>query len=96
MRQSRQSRNEKILFDFYRRCYKAATPSADFDKLMVEAEINEWGQKDIKYSNYTIDEDVYEDILKDVLKSYRVLLNRRRLFVNTVALGCSPKFKDKL
>lgn len=89
-------KDDKILLEIYRRMYKAATPSADFDKLMEEAEINEWGQKDIKYANYTIDEDVYEDILKDVLKSYRVPLNRRRLFVNTVALGCSPKFKDKL
>jgi hypothetical protein len=89
-------KDDKILLEIYRRMYKAATPSADFDKLMEEAEINEWGQKDIKYANYTIDEDVYEDILKDVLKSYRVQLNRRRLFVNTVALGCSPKFKDKL
>ena len=83
----------KILLEIYRRLYRAASPSADFDKLMEEAEINEWGQKDIKYLDYEIDVNEYEDILTNTLKEFKVPVYRRAIFKRTVCLGCSPKFK---
>jgi hypothetical protein len=86
-------KDEKILHEIYRQLYKASTPSADFDKLMEEAEINEWGQKVIPFMDHEIEENIYEEIITDILKSHRVSVGRRQLFRTTVALGCSPKFK---
>jgi hypothetical protein len=86
-------KDDKILLEIYRQLYKASTPSADFDKLMEEAEINEWGQKAIPYMDHEIEENVYERILTDVLKAHRVSVGRRQIFRQTVAMGCSPKFK---
>jgi len=87
-------KDKEILFEIYRQMYRAATPSADFDKLIEEAEINEWGQKVIRYMDYEIDNNTYEDIIKNVLKSYRVPVYRRKMFITSVALGCSPKTKQ--
>ena len=35
------------MLEIYRRAFAASTPIGDFDKLMSEAEINEFGQKTI-------------------------------------------------
>jgi hypothetical protein len=92
MRQSRQSKNEKILFDFYRRCYKAATPSADFDELVENAEVID-GRKHIKYNDYLLEEDVFDNIIKDIFKQYRVSKYDQKAFMFEFNLGCAPKIK---
>jgi hypothetical protein len=89
----KQSRDEKILFDFYRRVYKAATPSADFDELLENATINERGQKEIDYNAYEIDEEIMDQIIKDIFKQYRVPVYRRKAFNFEFHLGCGPKTK---
>lgn len=89
----KQSRDEKILFDFYRRVYKAATPSADFDELLENATINERGQKEIDYNAYEIDDEIMEQIIKDIFKQYRVPVYRRKAFNFEFHLGCGPKTK---
>lgn len=88
-------KDDKILLEIYRQLYKASTPSADFDKMMEEAEINEWGQKVIPFMDHEIENNVYEEIIENVLKGYRVPIGRRRLFRQSVALGCSPKTKKE-
>ena len=89
----KQSRDEKILFDFYRRVYKAATPSADFDELLENATINERGQKEIDYNAYEIDDEIMEQIIKDIFKQYGVPVYRRKAFNFEFHLGCGPKTK---
>jgi len=89
----KQSRDEMILFDFYRRVYKAATPSADFDELLENATINERGQKEIDYNAYEIDEVIMDQIIKDIFKQYRVPVYRRKAFNFEFHLGCGPKTK---
>lgn len=87
----RQSRDEKILYDFYRRAYKAATPSANFDELVENATINERGEKVIDFNAYEIDEETLDQIIKDIFKQYRIPLYRRKAFSFEFHLGCGPK-----
>ena len=88
-------KDDKVLLEIYRQLYKASKPSADFDKLMEEAETNEWGQKVIPYMDHEIEGNVYEEIVTNILKAHRIPVGRRKLFRTTVALGCSPKFKKE-
>ena len=87
----RQNRDEKIVFDYYRRVYKAATPSADFDELMENAPINDNNQKVIDYNSYEIEEEIMEQIIKDIFKQYRVPVYRRKAFQFEFHLGCGPR-----
>lgn len=89
------TKDEKILLEIYRRMYKASTPSADFDQLMADAEINKWGQKEIRYMDYEIGLNDYEKIIEDTFKEFKVPVSRRKNFRVTVALGCSPKSKKE-
>ena len=41
----RQKRIENAMLDCYRELFANSTPKGDFDKLMEEAETNEFGQK---------------------------------------------------
>jgi hypothetical protein len=91
----RQTRDEKIVFDFYRRVYKAATPSADFDELMENAPIED-GRKKIDYNAYEIEEEVMEQIIKDIYKQYRVPVYRRKSFAMEFYLGAGPKTKRNI
>ena len=92
----RQSRDEKILFDYYRRVYKAATPSVNFDELVENATINDRGEKVIDYNAYEIEEGVQEQIIKDIFKQYRIPLYRRKAFQFEFHLGCGPKTKREI
>ena len=89
----RQNRDEKIVFDYYRRVYKAATPSADFDELMENAPINDNNQKVIDYNSYEIEEEIMEQIIKDIFKQYRIPVYRRKAFQFEFHLGCGPRTK---
>ena len=85
---------EKAIWECYRRLYKASTPSADFDELVQNASINESGEKQIDFNSYEIDYETYNQIIKDVIKEYKIQKWKRQLFNNTIMLGCSPKFKN--
>jgi len=84
---------EKAIWECYRRLYKASTPSADFDELVKNASINESGEKQIDFNSYEIDYETYNQIIKDIIKEYKIQKWKRQLFTNTISLGCSPKFK---
>ena len=43
--------DDEILKEIYRRVYAVSEPPADFDHLMATAEINSYGQKDIKFND---------------------------------------------
>ena len=85
---------DKAIMHCYRELYANATPPASFDELLENATVNEQGQKVIPFLDYEIEEDVFEDIVADTIKVYKI--NRSYLkqsFRFTILMGCSPKFK---
>jgi hypothetical protein len=94
---SRQQRIENAMLNCYRELFANSTPKGDFDKLMEEAEINEFGQKVIPFMDYEIDEEAFEDILQKYIedKSLKLSKYEKRGFSISIHLGCSPKFKSK-
>lgn len=77
----------------YRRAFANSTPKGDFDKLMENAILNEFGQKVIPFMDYECEIDVMEKIVDDVLKEYKVPIYKRKHFKTAFMLGCSPKSK---
>jgi len=90
------SKDEKILWEIYRRLYSNSTPKVDFDELVENSTINELGQKEILFNNYLIEEEVMDKIIEETLIEYKVKPKyKKRHFRQAVYLGCSPKFKKK-
>jgi len=92
---AKQNKDEKILWEYYRRAYKAATPSADFDKLVEEAPIVD-ERKMVDYMAYELEEEIQEQIAKDIFKEFRVPVYKRKAFNVEFHLGCGPKTKPKV
>jgi glucuronate isomerase len=86
-------KEEKIMWDIYVDLFKEATPSADFNKLVENAPIDDKGIKDIDFMDYEIEESVFDKILDKHLKGRRITKLKQRMFRNTILMGCSPKFK---
>lgn len=96
-RVSRQERIENAMLDCYRELFANSTPKGDFDKLMEEAELNEFGQKVIPFMDYELDEDLFQSILQKYIddKSLKLSKHEKRGFSISIHLGCSPKYKSK-
>jgi hypothetical protein len=85
---------EKAIFHCYRQLFAHASPPADFDKLVAEAPYNDRGQKDIKFMDYEIDESLFESIVDQTIKDFKIKPEyTRKSFRIAILLGCSPKFK---
>jgi hypothetical protein len=80
---------ERAVFDCYRELYRESTPSADFDKLMEEAPINERGQKVIDYMAYSLNKERYDEIVEKYCK--KIPPRYRNSFRFEMYLGCGPK-----
>lgn len=89
----KETKEQKIIWDIYRELYKASTPSADFDELVNSAEKNELGQKIIPFNDYEISLEDYQEIIERNLKGQRLTKLKKQAIKNSVALGCSPRFK---
>jgi hypothetical protein len=89
------SKEEKAIDECYRRLYKAATPSADFDLLVETATIDDNGLKHIPFLDYELEEDKFESIIEDVIKEFKISSTRKGPFRVSIMLGCSPKFKTE-
>lgn len=87
-------KEEKAISECYRRLFKAATPSADFDLLVENATIDEMG-KHIPFLDYELEEDKFESIIEDVIKEFKIKPSRKQPFRVTIMLGCSPKSKKQ-
>ena len=61
--------------------------------LMENANINQFGQKEIPYNDYEICFKTYENVLDTIIRKYRLNEDESKKVKNTIALGCSPKFK---
>jgi hypothetical protein len=86
----------EILLELYRRVYAVSEPPADFDQLIAEAELNDRGEKDIKFMNYECEDKVMQDIFNETMAKYKIKGYRLKQFSFSFWLGCSPKSKKSL
>ena len=87
---------DKALMHCYRELYAHATPPASFDELLNNATVNEQGQKVIPFLDYEIEEDLFEEIVADTIKMYKINKSfTKQAFRFTIMMGCSPKFIRK-
>ena len=80
-----------IMLEIYRRAYAAATPSANFDELLANAEIDKDGRKLIPFNDYQLKDDVAKQVIEDAMHEFKVPKWKRKQFSFTYWLGCSPK-----
>ena len=87
---------DNAMMHCYRELYANATPPASFDELLKNATINEQGQKVIPFLDYEIEEDIFEEIIEDTIKIYKINKSfLKQSFRFTIMMGCSPKFIRK-
>jgi len=88
---------EQSIWDCLVELYANSTPSADFNKLVEEAEINDEGQKVIHFMDYEIERGQMEEIVdkhrSKLLKGSRNKRLHEQTFNFSIYLGCSPKTK---
>jgi hypothetical protein len=87
---------DRAIMHTYRELYANATPPASFDKLLDEAPLNEHGQKVIDFMAYEIEQEVYDKIMDDAMKIFKIKHKiLKNAFRFTIDLGCSPRTKKK-
>lgn len=79
-------KNTKMIFECYRRMYKRAEPSVDFDELYSQGITK---QPEF-FMNYYLENDIIESICEDVAKEFKLKNWMLQKLKNTVFLGCSP------
>jgi len=92
--EAKKSKDERIIWEIYRRLFKSSEPEGDFDKLVENAIIDEKGMKHIPFNDYVIDLKKMDEIINTALKEFKVPKWRRQSFKFAIYLGCSPKTKD--
>jgi hypothetical protein len=83
----------EILLEIYRKVYAVSEPPADFDELVANAEINENGQKVIKFLDYQCEHEVMQKIFDETMEKYKIKGYKLKAFNFNFWLGCSPKTK---
>jgi len=83
----------EILLEIYRKVYAVSEPPADFDELVANAEVNERGEKQIKFLEYQCEEAVMQQIFDETKTKYKIKGQRQKQFSFSFWLGCSPKTK---
>lgn len=92
----KERKNLEILNELYRRSYAASTPPADFDELIENAPLNEFGQKIIPYMDHECDHKIMQEIFDSVMKEYKVPKHEIKSFSFMFWLGCSPKSSNTM
>jgi hypothetical protein len=85
------TKQEKIMWQIYIDLFKAATPSADFEELVENASVNDRGQKEINFMEYSIHKSDYDRIIESNLKGNRLTKLSKQMITNSINLGCSPR-----
>ena len=91
----REEKAKKIVYECYRKIYKLATPSADFDELMKNSPKDSKGKPVIPFLDYEIEEEVEQKIIKDVGKKYCLSKLEKSQLNFTIILGVSPIYLVK-
>lgn len=85
---------DKAIMHCYRELFANATPAASFDELLKNSTVNDRGQREIPFMDYEIEESVFDEIVEDTTKLYKIKHKIfKQSFKNTILFGCSPKFK---
>lgn len=85
---------DKALMHCYRELFANATPPASFDELLKNSTVNDRGQREIPFMDYEIEKSVFDEIVEDTTKLYKIKHKiLKQSFRNTILMGCSPKFK---
>jgi hypothetical protein len=87
----KQSKLEKAILHFYIEIYKVATPSVDFNDLVDKAPINKYGQKEIEFNSYEVDGELFDKIVNQICKKFKLNLSEQKFFMFECYLGTSPK-----
>jgi hypothetical protein len=85
------TKQERIMWQIYIDLFKAATPSADFEELVKNSTVNERGQKEINFMDYSISKSDYDCIMESNLKGKRLTKLSKQMITNSINLGCSPR-----
>lgn len=86
----KEEKERAILMEIFRELYLAATPPANFDELPYLDKNSKF------FDDYTLDQDVADEIINRILKKYRVAPKHKQdSFRTTVYLSCSPRFNYK-
>jgi hypothetical protein len=78
---------------FYIEIYKVATPSVDFNDLVDKAPINKYGQKEIEFNSYEVDVELFDKIVQQTCKKFKLNLREKKMFMFEAYLGASPKIQ---
>lgn len=81
---------QQYVLDCYRELYANATPKADFDELLKNATVNEQGQKEIPFMDYSLSKADFEKITNKYLKKIKPPYYQRA-FRMEIFLGVSPR-----
>ena len=83
----RKEKEFEIIMEIYRRIYKVATPSVDFDDLPYMDKNSKF------FDDYTIKQEVMDEIIENAMKEFKIKKRERLSYKNTIYLGCSPRFE---
>jgi hypothetical protein len=89
----KQSKLAKAIWHFYIEIYKVATPSVDFNNLVDKAPLNKYGQKEIEFNSYEVDGDLFDKILHETCKNFKLNIREKKMFMFEAYLGASPKIQ---
>ena len=89
----KQSKFEKAILNFYIEIYTVATPSVDFNDLVDKAPVNKYGQKEIEFNSYEVDGDLFDKILHETCKKFKLNIREKKMFMFEAYLGASPKIE---
>jgi hypothetical protein len=84
---------DKILNYCYTELYKNSTPKANFSELVKNAKLNKFGQKDIPFMDYEIEQDKMSKIIEQTVKKFKLEPYYAKSLRFKIYLGCSPKIK---
>lgn len=79
----------QILIEILQEIYQQATPKEDFKKNLMH-------RKDNYFQNYTIEEETYNNIIKEQYKKYKITGLLKKQFNFSILLGPSPKFSSHI
>ena len=79
------------MFEIYRRMYREAEPSADFDELLESGET----AKPDWYGRYYLDNNRQDEIIEEVCRKYKVPKHDRLGISAAVHFGCAPSCAKK-
>lgn len=86
---------DQALLKLYEIAYAEATPSADFHKLMENAEVNEIGQKVINFDEYVLNQERQNQLFEEVSREFRLNKWQKKCLSFNYYLGCCPRFEKK-